>query len=611
MPASSALPVHSSLSAFGSLDLHFAHLMEDLAGGANRSLYIAAALASRAVSEGHICVNLADYAGTPIALERDTVRDEPVPSLTEWLSLLAASPVVAALGEKRPLVLSGSLLYLYRYWNYENRLATQLLHRCRGIASDFNTVQAGEIMAQLFGTSREGAEQQKIAAAVALLKRFCLITGGPGTGKTSTVIRIAALLTALHAGSPFTLLLAAPTGKAATRLEESIAALLPGLTCSPGIAAGIPKSASTVHSLLKPIPDSPYFRHNADHPLPCDAIIVDEASMIDLALMTKLIEAVPVDARIILIGDRNQLASVEAGALLADLDSCESSGFSPNLSAAIQKIVPEYEGPGATAAPLADCVVTLRTAWRFDNRSGIGQASRSINSGDIEAVRAILTDPAFPDCDWYIPHSHADFLARLRAMVIPRLKDCFAASDPRTAIALHAGFRILCALRSGPSGVAEINIRVERMLAAEGLVPANAPFYPGKPILITRNDYPVSLFNGDMGIIMPDREDGGALKAFFPDGGVGVRALSLSRLPPHETAYAMTVHKAQGSEFDETLLILPDYPSPLVTRELLYTGVTRARRRCTLWCSEETLRSAVATRLRRTSGLREKLRKDL
>jgi exodeoxyribonuclease V alpha subunit len=581
--------------------------MEDLAGGVNRSLFIAAALASRAVSEGHICVNLADYAGTLLSFDHEAARNEPAPALTEWVSLLAASPVVAAQGEERPLVLSGSLLYLYRYWNYENRLAQQLLHRCAGIAADFNTVQAGELMTQLFGAGRDGADWQKIAAAVALLKHFCLISGGPGTGKTSTVIRIAALLAALHADSPFTILLAAPTGKAATRLEESINALLPGLHCSPEIASGIPKTASTVHSLLKPIPDSPYFRHDADHPLMCDAILVDEASMIDLALMTKLFEAVPLDARIILIGDRNQLASVEAGALLTDLDSGDSSGFSPDLTASIQKIMPEFEGPGTSAAPLADCIVTLRKAWRFDTRSGIGEASRSINSGDFNAVRSILADPAFPDCEWYIPHSQADFLARLRTMVIPRLRDCFASADPRTVLSLHAGFRILCALRSGPFGVTGINARVEKMLALEGLVPASGSFYPGKPILVTRNDYQVNLFNGDMGIIMPDREDGGVLKAFFPDGGAHVKALPLTRLPPHETAYAMTVHKAQGSEFDETLLILPPHPSPLVTRELLYTGITRARRRCTLWCSEETLRSAVATRLERTSGLREKL----
>jgi exodeoxyribonuclease V alpha subunit len=596
----------SSIS-FCSLDRHFGRLMEEFSGGANAPLRAAAALASRAIQEGDVCVNLADYAGKQLSLFGEEALLEPIPALSEWVSALAASPVVATRGEERPLVLWGNRLYLFRYWTYENKFVSQLRQRCVGIVSDFDPELARATMLQLFKVSHDRANQQQIAAAVALLKKFCLISGGPGTGKTSTVIRIAALLATLYAGRTFTIALAAPTGKAATRLEESIAALLPDLPCTPEAAAAIPTTASTVHALLKPIPDSPYFRHDVNHPLSCDVLIVDEASMIDLALMTKLLDAMPIDSRVILVGDRDQLASVEAGALLADLCGSDPTGYSAEMAASIRGIVPEFRGPCGEGSPLADSIVTLRTNYRFGNLSGIGQVSSAINSGDFDAVKSILTDQSFPDCRWWVPQSYADLLARLGSVVLDRWRSCFAAEDPLEALSRFAEFRILCAVRNGHFGVEGINARVETILAAEGLIPVTGFHYRGKLIMITRNDYPISLFNGDVGIVMPDGADRGVLKAFFPAGNSHVKAISLGRLPPHETAYAMTVHKAQGSEFKETIFILPPNPSPLMTRELLYTGVTRARGRSELWCSEETLRSGVTTRLQRISGLREKL----
>jgi len=269
--------------------------------------------------------------------------------------------------------------------------------------------------------------------------------------------------------------------------------------------------------------------------------------------------------------------------------------------------VPEFREPGGAGSPLADSIVTLRTNYRFGDRSSIGQASGAINSGDFDAVKSILTDESFPDCCWWIPQSYPDLLARLGPLVLDRWRQCFATSDPLEALSRFADFRILCAVRNGRFGVEGINARVEAILAEKGLIPVTGLHYRGKPIMITRNDYPTSLFNGDVGIVMPDSADKRVLKAFFPEGNTKVKALSLGRLPPHETAYAMTVHKAQGSEFRETILILPPNPSPLVTRELLYTGVTRARSRAELWCSEETLRSGVTARLQRMSGLRDKL----
>jgi exodeoxyribonuclease V alpha subunit len=600
-------PMMPSSSLFRSLDLHFARFVEEAAGTADRPLYAAAALASRAIREGHVCLDLADYAGRPLSLDPGEAAPETMPALSAWTDRLAASPVVATGGEERPLVLSGTLLYLFRYWDYENRLVSQLLRRSEGIVSDFDVALAKATIERLFAESPESVDRRKTAAAIALLKKFCLISGGPGTGKTSTVIRIAALLATLYTGENYPIALAAPTGKAATRLEESIAALLPGLDCPPEVLSAIPRTASTVHALLKPVPDSPRFRHDADHPLACKAVIVDEASMLDLALMTRLFEAVPIDSRIILIGDRDQLASVEAGALLGDLFGGDSPGYSAAMAAAIGSVMPEFPPAGDGAPSPADATVTLRTNFRFGNRSGIGLLSAAVNGGDVGAVTSILADHAIPDCGWWVPRSYADLLDRLRPLVVDRAEACFASDDPGEVLSLLRGFGILCAVRNGPFGVEGINARVEGMLAAGGLVPTAGPLYRGKPIMVTRNDYTSGLFNGDVGVIMPDPEEGGDLTAFFPDRENRVKAIAPVRLPPFETAYAMTVHKAQGSEFAATLLILPQNPSPLVTRELLYTGITRARERCDLWCSEETLKSAVTTRVRRSSGLRAKL----
>jgi exodeoxyribonuclease V alpha subunit len=581
--------------------------MEEFSGGINAPLRTAAALASRAVQEGNVCVDLSYFAGMRIPLVITDLPPDPMPPLARWIDLLSSLPVVTTGEEARPLVLRGNRLYLFRYWSYENRLAEQLRSRSRGIVADFNPDLAAATLAQLFYGMNDPAACQKTAAAVALLKRCCLISGGPGTGKTSTVVRIAALLATMYAGSPFTITLAAPTGKAATRLEESIAALLPGLPCSPDAASAIPTTASTVHALLGPIPDSPCFRHDAEHPLACDVLIVDEASMLDLALMTRLIEALPTESRIILIGDRNQLASVEAGPLLADLCGSTSPAFSPAMASAIGSLIPEFRTPEGGSAPLPDCVVALQTNYRFGSGSGIGQASLAVNSGDFNTVISIFQDASFPDCAWRNFPEHADRAAELEAIVIDRWNSFFSAITPQEALARFADFRILCAVRNGPFGTGGVTARIERFLVAAGVIPAGSVHYRGQPVMITRNDYAANLFNGDIGVVLPDAGDAGTLKAYFPAGKDGVRAIPLGRLPLHETAWAMTVHKTQGSEFGEILLILPERPNPLVTRELLYTGMTRARRRCELWCSEETLRSAVATPLKRVSGLREKL----
>ena len=277
--------------------------------------------------------------------------------------------------------------------------------------------------------------------------------------------------------------------------------------------------------------------------------------------------------------------------------------------------MPEFsQTPAAaheTASPVADTIVTLQTNYRFGDRSGIGRVSTAINRGDYNEIAATLSDPAFADARWWTPPSYGAFLDRLEKTVSGYLRECLTARDPAEALRLFAGFRILCAIRNGPRGVSGVNESIETILAPLGLIDPIAPFYRGRPVMVVRNDYGINLYNGDTGIVLPDDNDSGALKAFFPDGSNKVRAIALTRLPPHETAWAMTVHKAQGSEFGRTILVLPSRPSPIVTRELLYTGITRARLGCELWATEEVLRMAVANRIRRTSGIREALKTEL
>ena len=481
--------------------------------------------------------------------------------------------------------------------------------RSSGIVGDFDDTAAAACLADLFPAQNDNkVNPQKIAAATALLKRFCVLSGGPGTGKTATVIRIAALLATVYQDRKPRIALVAPTGKAATRLEESVAAHLPRLGCPPSVAAFIPRTASTIHGLLQPLPDSPYFRHDAGNPLAFDAVIVDEASMVDLALMVKLLEAVPPDSRVVLIGDRNQLASVEAGALLGDICGQAETDRSSEMCTALKRLAPEFSDRAMQNTPvIADTIVTLNTNYRFGAASGIGRVSRAVIEGDAEETAAILVDGSCTDCSWWAPENHAALRNRLEGLVTSHVQELLSAAGPTAALLRLNGFRILCAVRHGPLGVEGVNRTVEAVLAKKGLIFPQGNYYGGQPVIVTRNDYSMGLYNGDTGIILADEEDSGTLKAFFPDGPDWARAVPLSRLPPHETAWALTVHKAQGSEFDRVVLVLPSSPSPLVTRELLYTGITRARKECEIWSNEEVLRAAVQAKIKRTSGLAEAL----
>ncbi|MCJ7596538.1 MAG: exodeoxyribonuclease V subunit alpha, partial [Desulfobacterales bacterium] len=464
-------------------------------------------------------------------------------------------------------------------------------------------------LGRVFASNASGeVDWQKVAVSTALLRKFTVISGGPGTGKTTTVAKIMALLLEQTGGERLRIGLVSPTGKGAARLQEALKAAKGTLDCHDSIKADIPEEASTIHRLLGSIPGTPYFRHNAKNPLPLDVLVVDEASMVDLALMSKMTQALPRQGRLILLGDKDQLASVEAGAVLGDIcDTGRSHGFSPRFchdlaEATGYEFEPEPGGPG-----IQDCIVELRKSYRFSEKSGIAVVSRAVNEGDGHLALACLREGGYKDVRWRnLPRPDA-LAGAMRERVIEGFREALQANDPLAAFDHFEQFRILCALREGPYGVVAVNAMVQGVLREEGLISPEGKWYKGRPILVTRNDYNLRLYNGDVGIVLPSPEADQELRAHFPAPDGSLRTFHPLRLPEHETVYAMTVHKSQGSEFDRVLLVLSDRDVPVLSRELIYTGITRAKGEVEIWGSDAVFRGAIARRTVRTSGLRDAL----
>jgi exodeoxyribonuclease V alpha subunit len=597
---------------FSALDRHFARFIGRFAGADPHPVLLAAALVSHATGNGDVCLDLN-------ACAEKSVTGSPTapacPPVDLWVAALRGCPAVGRPGERRPLVLDdANRLYLHRYWEYESRLAARILERAGAPPGEMDTGRLkAAIQRRFIGCSGPGTDWQQVAVAVSMLKRFAVITGGPGTGKTTTVAGILAVWEEVNQGRATRVLLAAPTGKAAARLKESLGAGA-GLP-APAIGSG-PATACevyTLHRLLRPVVGTPLFRHSAENPLPVDLMIVDEVSMVDLALMAKLVDALPGAARLVLIGDRDQLASVEAGSVLGDI--CGRSrrpGFSPEFGEVLRRVTGQTVPPATGGRPLQDCIVELQTSHRFAAGSAIGEISRAVNQGDGRRTVEILSQTGKGTVAWLEPPAGADGMAGLEE----RLAEGYAAypteDGPEAMLQALGRFKVLCAHRTGVNGVEAVNRMAERMLVRQGRVRINprsgSPWYPGRPVLITQNDYGLGLFNGDIGITLRDPTEGSeGLAVFFPDPAGGLRRFLPYRLPAHETVYAMTVHKSQGSEFEEVLLVLPVQDSPVLSRELVYTALTRARKRITLVAGRDVLTTAVHRRIERTSGLRDAL----
>jgi exodeoxyribonuclease V alpha subunit len=599
--------------------------MARLNGGGDAGLTLAAALVSSAVGQGNICLDLRTARKE---IEANLTGPAALPSVEEWFETLRRSRVVGAPGEYRPLVLDDKgRLYLYRYWEYQEKLAKGLRARMESASIPWDPSTLRGLLDRLFPSGGGGGEidWQKVAALASVRQGFCVVSGGPGTGKTTTVAKVLALLLELAPSRRLRMALAAPTGKAAARLQEAIKDAKAKLDCAEEVKTAIPEAASTIHRLLGSTRGTPYFRHNEENRLPVDVLVVDEASMVDLPLMSKLVQALPPRARLILLGDRDQLSSVEAGAVLGDI--CATGGkivfskqFADECAGACGTSLNDELIAGGPHDRARDCIVELRKSYRFSGESGIALFSARVRAKDPDAAVGVLREERHVDLVWTELSSCAQLGKTIRGQLIEGFRSTLEAvgrlSDqdgeaPSKKLGKifksFASFRVLCAVREGPCGVTGLNLLTENILHAEGLIERGRRWYTGRPVLIQRNDTSLHLFNGDIGIYLPDLLTGSGHRVFFPGPEETFRGFHPQRLPEHQTVWAMTVHKSQGSEFDEILLVLPDRESPVLSRELIYTAVTRAREKATLLGPEPVLRQAILRSTERLSGLSDAL----
>ncbi len=561
------------------IDRHFAAFICRAAAGEVSDLFrLLVSLGSSAVGKGSSCFNLADLEGESIVVGK---REFLLPRFEGLVKLLKDSPAVGLPGGPPcPLVLDGSgHLYLYRYWQYEQELARRILQKAGAASPNLDEYLLLDGLARLF-PGRGELDRQKEAAVVALHRQFCVISGAPGTGKTSTVVRILVLLLEQDGERRQRIAMAAPTGKAAARLKRSIHDMKNSLDCSDEVKAAIPDDVVTIHRLLGTLAGSARFRHSVKNPLPFDTVIIDEASMVALPMMSALVTALRPDARLVLLGDRDQLASVEPGSVLGDI--CRA-------------------GSETRASPLSGSLVMLEKNYRFQAGSGIAEISRAVNAGQESEALELLKSCA-GGISWQRSPAREELQSSLAKKVVEGYRGYLEGTSPLDALEQFDRFRLLCALREGPYGVGGLNHTVESILDREGLIGPKGSFYRGRPLMITVNNHPMQLFNGDTGILFPDSENGGELRAFFPAPDGGARSIAPERLPQHETAYAITIHKSQGSEFGRVLMILPPVDGELMTRELLYTGITRAKESVEIWANEEVFCAAVRKKTKRSSG---------
>ena len=632
-----ALAPFNLAGVLGPTDIHGAATLAHLCGDERPEVLLAAALAVRAPQHGHVCVELANVVGM-VAVGEDAEIDVtalPWPDPTAWRTMLSSSPLVRVRPEgtpsrdqlqpelDRPLVLVGDRLYLDRYWRYERRVAAILRKRAERVDENLALDTVREAIDRLLPPGDERPDRQRLALATAARRRLTVIAGGPGTGKTHTIARLLALLHELARnetgkGSP-QVAVAAPTGKAADRLTASLrqAVADPQFQVSDEVRGRLAElQGSTLHRLLGWTPRSATrFKHDRHHKLPHEVVVVDETSMVDLPLMSKLLEAMRTDATLVLVGDPDQLASVEAGAVLADIvgPSDGALRMSEDHRAALvtatgEPLEPEVVGP-ARDGGIDDAVVMLGSGRRFRADSGIARLATAIHSGDGDAVVEVLRSGE-GDLDWLEGPGEAadvDDFADIRDRVVDAGRATINAardSDPGGALEAMDTLRVLCAHRRGRVGVTGWVRLIERWLTEEvdGFDPTDR-FHVGRPVLVTRNEPRLHLFNGDVGVIVRAGDD--VAVAF--QGSGGVRTFAPSRLEDLETVHAMTIHKSQGSQFAHVVVVMPDATSQILTRELLYTAITRAKDGVTLVGSEAAVRGAVTRRVSRASGLRSTL----
>ncbi len=588
------------------IDLELCRFLQDQHESLSDKVLLSACLVSYLYRQGDVCLKLDKYASQPLFEDSGDSLFITAPDLSTWLKVLKESPIVGSPGNFKPLILDGNRLYLHKFWHYENALAEQLIERSEQKVSDIDLDALEDGLARTFPVADDSeVDWQRVSAGVSVRNKLSIISGGPGTGKTSTVVRILALMLE-QSTRDLDIALAAPTGKAAARLKDSIMSAKENLSVNDEIRQKIPEQTKTLHQLLGARRHSSSFKHDRENPVPYDVVIVDEASMIDQALMSKLLDALLRDARLILLGDKDQLASVEAGSVLGDICRIDRNQFSGNTASWLKKLslrVPKdsiVENP----MPLIDNITLLTKSYRFDEDSGIARLADNVNEGNSVESIEILDSSVFRDVSLTSISDRADLDELLQQKVTDYFKAITNSDSIKEALSIFNEFRILSAHRRGPWGVEYLNQYIEQLLRQEGLVSKFDQWYAGKPVIVNVNDYTLGLYNGDTGVCLPD--ENGDLKIHFPQED-NIRAIAPGRLPDYSTAFALTVHKSQGSEFDQVLIILPDKPSKVLTRELIYTAITRARTEITVLGSKSVLKQGIEKKLERSSGLGERI----
>ncbi len=610
--------------SFNMIDSHFARVLNRMAkGGGSPAIYAAAALVSKALQDGSICINLKDMAGLRV-INQPAALDIVLPDVRRWRELLLDSSLVGMPGDYRPLILDDShRLYLHKYFKYETSLIENIRRRlprsaregAAGYLKDVPTERVKDLLRSVYPDAADGSHALPIVATLlCAVNRLTVISGGPGTGKTTAVIRIISFLRQLASDRLSGLLLAAPTGKAAARLQEAVSSKS---LLSPGSNLDMDNRASTVHRLMGRGRLEGSLVAAGNDPLDCDLLILDEASMLDISLTAKLFCALPDSASLLLLGDRNQLGSIEAGSVFADLHGDTEDVFNYEVYELLKHYLEEGDlkriktrsGPA-----IQDTMIELKDNYRFAPASPIGRLSRAVVAGAASAAVDLLKSHPTDGLRWEELPPPKKISPLLESYFLPRIRAYFAAvkkgAQPEEVFNLFSDFAILCALRQGQYGSLAFNHLIEIILRNERICAGRGQFYPGRPIMIAKNNYDLGLFNGDVGIMLPDpenRED--QLSVFFPayDHPEGMRRIPLNILPENETIYAMTIHKAQGSEYNNVLIVLPDTDSPILTRELIYTAITRGRQTVAIWGKEDVLKRAIERRISRFSGLREAL----
>ena len=623
------------LGVFFEIDFHFAQFINVQAEKSCDELYLASLLVSYFSNKQHTAFSLKENEQKLLIdlLEIDdevecpcTIKGLKLPSFEVWrMALVEAAKVVGKPGERKPLILSDSgLLSLHRYHNYESIVADFIIKGTQKVELDL--VKTKAVVTRLFPTREDDLNWQEVAAFAAVNSRFCVISGGPGTGKTTTVAKVLALLLELEPELKVDLV--APTGKAADRLAQSItlakgSSMNVPLYCSDEIKEKIPSEASTIHRFLGYIHNSSKFRFNSENKKGTDLLLVDEASMVSLPMFAKLFSALKSDCRVILLGDKDQLAAVESGNVLGDITDAESinqfsSLFKEDYSAvAYSSRTPALLSVAPNPSALDNAVVKLEKSYRFTAESGIGQLSALVNVSRADEALDFLKHKKMSDSSILFDDIHLrelpdrnDLADVLKDMVkkgsdgLKGYREYLAAvkdNDPELMMKAFGKFKILCATHSGIYGVEQINELVEKIL-----FPGKTEFnYIGKAIMVTSNDYNLNLFNGDVGVMAEDRD--GKLQVYFPGVNGELRALSPILIPESKLAFAVTIHKSQGSEFNDVLLVMPEKHAKVLAKELVYTGITRAKENIAVWSKDTVFKQAVKTQITRTSGLAEAL----